>query len=951
MLVGALLVLWPQPVGAQTTDEASVRAVAEQYILAFQHWDLAAMAALSVSREKNYAVLMNEFSDQFSGGGRPVVKEARVVWVRVAGAQASARILIDLIDPRTGRSVDQYDRMLNLNLVKGGDGWRIQSVIGCANELASAIIAARTDEERLAMIAAEPDLQAVEGMIRAGYRAKLLGDYEQATKVFRLVERLGRQTGDHAAMARARVNLGTVNFAQGDYAGAMKFYQDGLALSQQFGDREGEGRALVYIGILYVQQGNYEQALSQCLHGLALSEAADNEVMISIGTMAVGDVYYQLGDLPKALDYYQKQIVTAQYLPTQPVEELQRVGLVHLRQGDYAEALRYLEASLVRSEASYMSSSRAATLGYIGLAHLRLGEFTRALDYAARGAALAADINSPDDYWAARTVEAQAALALGQTERARQALLDAINTVEQLRLRVAGNEEARLHFFETKLAPYHALIDLLADEGRTEEAFLYADRAKAHTLLDAIRGERAQLVAGLTSNEAAAERRLMQQIVALNQRLTSESQSRQPEAARVAELKEQLRVARLEYESFEMKLFAARPELRLRRGAVEPLTLADAAALLPDSTHAFLQYVVTDARVYLFVLTRGGAAAATDRAVLHMYPLAITPQELRARVRDYRQRLAAANDDFRTLSQSLYETLIAPARDQLRGINSLIISPDAALWELPFQALLAPDGSYLIESATISYAPSATVLRELTGAHRVVRRPVRASSRELLALGNPVLPSASVQHVRSLYRDEKLAPLPEAEVEVGALVKLYGVAHSRAYTRERASESLFKREASRYQVLHLATHGIVDQANPMYSHLILAQDTPHGGEDGLLEAWEIARLNLQARLVVLSACETARGSFTAGEGTVGLAWAFFIAGAPTVVVSLWKVESERTSELMVEFHRQWREGNAGRGRRLTKAEALRRAALKLLNKAGSRHPFYWAGFVVLGDGS
>jgi CHAT domain-containing protein/Flp pilus assembly protein TadD len=786
-------------------------------------------------------------------------------------------------------------------------------------------------------------------MIRIGYRAKQMGDYERATEVFRMVERLARQTNDQATVARARVNLGTVSFARGDYADAMGFYQTGLALSQQFGDQAGEGRALVYIGILYLQQGNYDQALRHCLRGLEFSEAAANEVMLSIGTIAVGDVYYQMGDLPHALEYYHKQIIAAQYLTAQPVEALQRIGLVHLRQGNYAEALRHLEASLVRSEWVKDHNSSAATLGYIGLTHLRQGDYRSALEYATRGASLANNINSPDNYWTARTIEAQAALALGQTERARQGLLDAIDSVEKLRLRVAGNEEARVHFFETKLAPYHALIAMLADEGRIEEAFLYADRAKAHTLLDSIRGERAQLVAGLTTKEVVEERRLMHQIVVLNQLLTSESQSRQSEAARVAGIKRRLHEARMEYESFETKIFAARPELRLRRGVVEPLTMVDVATLVPDRAHALLEYVVTDGRVFLFVLTRGDAAAAGN-VELHMYPLAITPEELRARVRTYRQRLATADDDFRSASQGLYETLIAPARSQLQGIHTLIISPDATLWELPFQSLLTPDGSYLIEHAAISYAPSATVLRELMRARPTVLQPGREVRRELLALGNPTLPVAARQ-VRSLYRDEKLTPLPEAEIEVDALARLYGAAHSRAYTRARASESLLKREAGRYQVLHLATHGIVDQANPMYSHLILAQGTPHGGEDGLLEAWEIARLNLRAQLVVLSACETARGNFTAGEGTVGLAWAFFIAGAPTAVVSLWKVESKSTSELMVEFHRQWRAGRSSNGLPITKGEALRRAELKLLRKADSRHPFYWAGFVVLGTGT
>ena len=133
----------------------------------------------------------------------------------------------------------------------------------------------------------------------------------------------------------------------------------------------------------------------------------------------------------------------------------------------------------------------------------------------------------------------------------------------------------------------------------------------------------------------------------------------------------------------------------------------------------------------------------------------------------------------------------------------------------------------------------------------------------------------------------------------------------------------------------------------MYSHIMLAQEAAGGAEDGLLEAWELLNLDLKADLVVLSACETARGRVGAGEGVIGLTWALFVAGSPTTVVSQWKVEESSTTELMLEFHRQLRRpGDA----RTATAVALQRAATKMLDSKEYRHPFYWAGFVVIGDG-
>ena len=137
----------------------------------------------------------------------------------------------------------------------------------------------------------------------------------------------------------------------------------------------------------------------------------------------------------------------------------------------------------------------------------------------------------------------------------------------------------------------------------------------------------------------------------------------------------------------------------------------------------------------------------------------------------------------------------------------------------------------------------------------------------------------------------------------------------------------------RAKILHFATHGMLNNASPMYSHLALAE----GGasEDGLLEAWELMQLDLQADLAVLSACETARGRVGAGEGMVGFSWAMFIAGVPSIVVSQWKVESAGTRDLMVNFHR----GLISSGKsKPTKTEALRQAALKLIEEPRDEPP-------------
>jgi CHAT domain-containing protein len=223
-----------------------------------------------------------------------------------------------------------------------------------------------------------------------------------------------------------------------------------------------------------------------------------------------------------------------------------------------------------------------------------------------------------------------------------------------------------------------------------------------------------------------------------------------------------------------------------------------------------------------------------------------------------------------------------------------------------------------------------------------LRRPAAAPhrARRLLALGDPrsgAPPTVALPAERS----DELGPLPEARREVHELAELYGD-DAVALVGEQATERAFKERAEAATVLHLATHGLLEDRAPLYSALLLAAHEGDG-EDGLLEVREIAELRLGARLAVLSACETAGGTIRPGEGVIGLWWALLAAGVPVAVVSDWSVDSAATAELMVRLHRELLAGVAP-------AEALRRAQLAVRALPGYSHPYYWAAFGVLGAG-
>jgi CHAT domain-containing protein len=178
---------------------------------------------------------------------------------------------------------------------------------------------------------------------------------------------------------------------------------------------------------------------------------------------------------------------------------------------------------------------------------------------------------------------------------------------------------------------------------------------------------------------------------------------------------------------------------------------------------------------------------------------------------------------------------------------------------------------------------------------------------------------------------------------------LYGEFRRKLLTGNLATEDTARTAMAAYRVLHFATHGVLDGQDPLYSYLVLSR--PSGSsEDGFLEAREIMGMNLKAGIAILSACDTARGRISRGEGVIGMSWALFVAGCPTTVVSQWSVETRSTTELMIEFHRALIAANKHGGRIRRAADSLRQAQLKLLRTPAYRHPFHWAGFIVLGNG-
>lgn len=324
---------------------------------------------------------------------------------------------------------------------------------------------------------------------------------------------------------------------------------------------------------------------------------------------------------------------------------------------------------------------------------------------------------------------------------------------------------------------------------------------------------------------------------------------------------------------------------------------------------AVISYTVTDEECLAFVFS-------PRQIQPKIFVIAKSEKNLSEKIKRFRAGLLQFDPAFKSQAGELYTLLLKNLEGEIGDAKNLIIIPDGALWELPFQTLITPEKKYLIERYGISYAPS---LGFLTHPESSIS-PDKQS--QFLAFANSI-PSA---------------PLPETEKEVDAVSKHYGKIS--VFKSLAATETRFKALAPQAAQIHLAVHGEINSFDPFNSALLLAPTTK---EDGRLTVSEILEMNLSANLVVLSSCDTSNGQIISGEGLLSLSWAFLASGVSDVVAAQWAVEEKATANLMVDFYRILNKNSKA------PAAALRQAQIESLKRAAPfNHPFYWSGFVIIG---
>lgn len=752
--------------------------------------------------------------------------------------------------------------------------------------------------------------------------------------------------GNRRSLGYAYHNLANILYDQGDYNQALLFYQRSLQAEREAGTREGEAGALQGIGLIYSLNGAHQLAFQAYEQNLAIARALDNKTDLAAALQKVGGANFSGGKLEEALAAYKEALGVRELIGDnrEIALALLDVGLTLSAKQDFAGALEQYNRSRQIFELLGSSSGIAAALLNIAQVYYLQRDFPRTIEIAQQAAEFAKKDGELDLFWQARYRSGKAYFRANDLPSARKSLLEAINIIETMRPQASRAQQPR--FFESKIAPYLAMVDVTLGEEHGNEAYNYSQRAKIRVLTGLLQTVKTQITKTMTSREQSQERQFLGEISKLNLQLYREQERDKPNPAKLIELKAKLQKAQTDYGAFRSRLYVLHPLLKTLRGEIKPVTMEQAAALVPDPKTALLEFVETDEQICLFVFTKDSAKVArkTSAGTLKIFILPVTRSELYARISHLNQSIVGRDETVNVRARELYELLLKPAEASLAGKTHLILAPDAITWGLPFQALRGENDHFLLEDFAINYVPSLTILHTIASTR--IPAPVgnrREPGIELLTIANPSASQEALAQIKVALAATQIASPGNDQNEVTELGSLYGPRQSLTLAGSDASEDRVKSELGKARVIHFATTGIHYEASPLFSLMVLSANpetqTAGSREDGLLELRELLKLNLKAEVAVMECSEWAQPRALSNRAMTAWTWAWFVAGSQSALVGQWRTDS---ADLMIAFHRQLKKN------RQSAAFAWRAAVSQILSHEELKQPFYWAGFAMLG---
>jgi len=875
--------------------------------------------------------------------------------------------------------------------------------LGIARYLLGQVVAGAADLHRAADL--WRDLGVTTSLVYAlyeeGHADEKLGRLEEARQHFEEARRLlDAPDGDRILRIKLLNNLGSLLIDLGQPSAAVDPLQDALTLASQAGDVARQVNALNILGSAYTDLAERQKALRAYQDALALARRLPDHRYEATVLNNLGYLYDLLGDEEKALRRYRQALDLARD-PGNRARTLNNIGLAQLRLAKPEEARKSFRQAVDLAEQVGDRRTEAQALDNLGYLELSLHHPAKALEQCRQALTLAA--GDPEIEAAVRTAmgaaerelkdleaagedlaralaisrergdgdrEANVLLNLARVARARgdfggavDLTAKAIALVESLRTGVASLD-LRASFLASVQSYYEFYVDTLMAAGRRAEALDASERARARSLLELLGSAKASLRREVPPELIERERQASDAVSKTERRRARVIADSPSDAKAIAEAVRDRDAAIEAYQQVEGEVRASSPSYA---SLSQPLTSPEIQKLL-DGRTLLLEYSLGSDRSYLWAVTATAIRSyalpprqAIEKVARRFYEQATT------RSRDPQASDAVKNQADAAAAVAageLSRMVLAPAARLLADRRLLVVS-DGALQYVPFEALPDPAAkaaSYLVEQHEVVSLPSASVLSVLRR-QSALRPPPK---RTLAALGDPVF-QADDDRVARKKAPAGTAPHPAPRHDLASRDCSSQTFHRLLFSGEEVKEIaklvsprqnvlaalgfdaslplVTSGRLSQYGLLHFATHGCVDNRHPELSGLVFSQVDPQGRpREGILWLKDIYGLNLNADLVVLSACQTALGKEIQGEGLVGLTRGFLYAGSSRVLASLWKVDDRATAQLMKRFYGSLLGREPQRA-----AAALRQAQLAMMQDPRWRSPYYWAAFSLQGE--
>ncbi|HEX2935298.1 MAG TPA: CHAT domain-containing tetratricopeptide repeat protein [Bacteroidales bacterium] len=730
----------------------------------------------------------------------------------------------------------------------------------------------------------------------------------------------------------ALLKLGINKVDQCNYAKGMELIKQSEEMAKQL--KLNTSEHLLALGNVCSANGDYENALVYKRNSLIQADSAGNITQLIEGNVSLGDLYTEVGDAKNALHYYN---LANAIIEKNQVDKRDASAMIATRKGDYSKSLDFY----MGSGATY---SKAITLMKIGMSYFEKKNYdsclyylavsdklisgntkndAKALLYTFKAASLiesgvdnhtmsildsALLVNqNPDNEWKIRYYFGRLYEKDNLTDKAENSYKRAIDIIEEIRGKI-HSDELKSSFMDKRIEVYDRLIKLLNKQGKAEEGFNYAEKARNRAFLDMLARQKNNITHSNSDSALAMQDKILRTKLNKlkdkinNYKETGVNNNDTADHTR-GMLEEELRLTNNDYENFLAKL-------RLNNSKFIQLVKPNVAntnsviAKIGDNT-VMLEYWLSSENIYIWSIDKSGVNLAT-------VPLDKTKSELLNNGLFYTSK---NSDKTSYYLSELYKLLISPVHHNLKEDCNLIIVPHGLLHFIPFQALVDEKGTFMAAHYFISYAPSASILQETQKNQQVKNNSLLA-----MALGD-----LSVNN---------MTPLPSTISEVKNITPLFQKQVSR-FEKE-CTKDFFTSNAPEFSYIHLATHGIYDSKSPFSSYILFSNTAEN---DGKLKVSDIFGLRLNASLVTLSACQTGLGDISNSDEFVGLSRAFMYAGTRAIVVSLWSVADYPTSKLMAYFYEYLKSNPAN--------IALTLAQRKLM--VDYKAPYYWAPFVLIGS--